>query len=178
MENKLPTIGFLGSGAITTALVTGLCERAADAPYPLVVSDAKAEACEKLRARFPGRVTAAATLQECVDQSDWIVIAVWPVSLGAAGIVLGIVASVVCFFAGLVIAAVCIMIAGVAVAGMGIALFVIPPAAMIVTGVGLLLFAVGLAATVGTVKLCILVYPAMIRGFVNLCRRPFYGKAV
>lgn len=107
-----------------------------------------------------------------------IVIAVWPVSLGAAGIVLGIVASVVCFFAGLVIAAVCIMIAGVAVAGMGIALFVIPPAAMIVTGVGLLLFAVGLAATVGTVKLCILVYPAMIRGFVNLCRRPFYGKAV
>ena len=69
MENKLPTIGFLGSGAITTALVTGLCERAADAPYPLVVSDAKAEACEKLRARFPGRVTAAATLQECVDQS-------------------------------------------------------------------------------------------------------------
>ena len=64
MENKLPTIGFLGSGAITTALVTGLCERAADAPYPLVVSDAKAEACEKLRARFPGRVTAAATLQE------------------------------------------------------------------------------------------------------------------
>ena len=95
-----------------------------------------------------------------------------------SGIVLGIVASVVCFFAGLVIAAVCIMIAGVAVAGMGIALFVIPPAAMIVTGVGLLLFAVGLAATVGTVKLCILVYPAMIRGFVNLCRRPFYGKAV
>lgn len=78
MENKLPTIGFLGSGAITTAMVTGLCERAAGAPYPLVVSDTKAEACEKLRAKFPGRVTAAATLQECVDQSDWIVIAVWP----------------------------------------------------------------------------------------------------
>ena len=78
MENKLPTIGFLGSGAITTAMVTGLCERAAGAPYPLVVSDTKAEACEKLRAKFPGRVTAEATLQECVDQSDWIVIAVWP----------------------------------------------------------------------------------------------------
>ncbi len=55
MENKLPTIGFLGSGAITTAMVTGLCERAAGAPYPLVVSDTKAEACEKLRAKFPGR---------------------------------------------------------------------------------------------------------------------------
>ena len=52
MENKLPTIGFLGSGAITTAMVTGLCERAAGAPYPLVVSDTKAEACEKLRAKF------------------------------------------------------------------------------------------------------------------------------
>lgn len=107
-----------------------------------------------------------------------IVIAVWPVSLGAAGVVLGIAATVVCFFAGLVIAAVCIMLAGVIVVGVGLALLVMPPAAMIVTGIGILLFAAGLAATVGTVKLCILVYPAMIRGFVNLCRRPFYGKAV
>ena len=78
MSNKLPTIGFLGSGAITTAMVTGFCERAGDTPYPLIVSDMKEEACETLAQKFPGRVTAAKSLQECVDKSDWIVIAVWP----------------------------------------------------------------------------------------------------
>lgn len=78
MSNKLPTIGFLGAGAIVTAMVTGLCERAADTPYPIIVSDMKPEACEKLHSRFPDRVTAASSLQECVDKSDWVVIAVWP----------------------------------------------------------------------------------------------------
>lgn len=107
-----------------------------------------------------------------------IAIIVWPVTLGVAGVVLGVAAAVFFFFAGLVIAAIAIMISGVVVAVTGIALIVIPPAGMIVIGVGILLFVLGLIATAGTVKLCIIVYPAMIRGFVNLCRRPFYGKAV
>ena len=107
-----------------------------------------------------------------------IAIVVWPVTLGVAGVVLGVAAAVFFFFAGLVIAAIAIMISGGVVAVTGIALIVIPPAGMIVIGVGILLFVLGLIATAGTVKLCIIVYPAMIRGFVNLCRRPFYGKAV
>ena len=78
MVNQLPTIGFLGAGAIVTAMVTGFCERGQDTPYPLIVSDMRAEACEKLHNLFPDRVTAAGSLQECVDKSDWIVIAVWP----------------------------------------------------------------------------------------------------
>lgn len=107
-----------------------------------------------------------------------IAIVVWPVTLGIGCVVLGIAAAVICFFAGLVIAAAAIMIAGGVVAVTGLALMVIPPAGLIVIGVGILLFVLGLIATVGTVKLCIIVYPAMLRGFVNLCRRPFYGKAV
>ena len=107
-----------------------------------------------------------------------IVIVVWPVALGIAGVVLGVAAAVICFFAGLVIAAAAIMISGVVVAVTGLVLLVIPPAGMIVIGVGILLFVLGLMATVGTVKLCAIVYPAMLRGFVALCRRPFYGKAV
>lgn len=107
-----------------------------------------------------------------------IAIVVWPLTLGIAGVVIGAAASVFFFFAGLVIGAVAIMISGCVVAVTGIALFVIPPAGMIVTGAGILLFVLGLIATAGTIKLCIIVYPAMIRGFVNLCRRPFYGKAV
>ena len=78
MSTKLPTLGFLGCGAITTAMVTGFCERAGDTPYPIVVSDMRAEACAKLQEKFPDRVTAAKDLQECVDKSDWVIIAVWP----------------------------------------------------------------------------------------------------
>ncbi len=78
MSNTLPTIGFLGCGAIVNAMVTGFCERAQDALYPIVVSDMNAEPCKAMAAKYPDRVTAAASLQECVDKSDWIVIAVWP----------------------------------------------------------------------------------------------------
>ena len=78
MTDKLPTLGFLGAGAISTAVITGFCERAAHLPYPIIVSDMKKDACAKLQERFPGRVTAAKSLQECVDQSDWVIIAVWP----------------------------------------------------------------------------------------------------
>lgn len=107
-----------------------------------------------------------------------ILIAVWPVALGAAGVVLGIAAAVVCFFAALVIAAVCIVISGAAVAVAGLTMLAVPPAGLVLIGIGLILAVAGLAATAGSVKLCCIVYPAMLRGFVNLCRRPFYGKAV
>ena len=107
-----------------------------------------------------------------------IAIVIWPVTLGVAGIVLGVAAAIFFFFAGLVIAAIAVMISGGVVAVTGLVLLVIPPAGMIVTGIGILLFVLGLIAKVGTVKLCMIVYPAMIRGFVNLFRRPIYGKAV
>ncbi len=108
-----------------------------------------------------------------------IAVVLWPVTLGIAITVFGIAAAVVCFFAVLVIAAVSIMIAGGVTVIVGLAFAIaVPPAALVTAGIGILLFVLGLIATVGTVKLCIIVYPAMLRGFVNLCRRPFYGKAV
>ncbi|MBR0172668.1 MAG: NAD(P)-binding domain-containing protein [Lachnospiraceae bacterium] len=75
---NLPTLGFLGSGAITTAMVTGFCDRAKDTPYPIMVADINQEAADKLAGKFRDRVTAAKTLQECVDNSDWVILAVWP----------------------------------------------------------------------------------------------------
>ena len=108
-----------------------------------------------------------------------IAIVLWPVTLGIALTVFGIVVAVVCFFAVLVIAAVSILIAGgVTVIVGGVAAIALPPVALVTVGIGILMFVLGLIATVGAVKLCIIVYPAMLRGFVNLCRRPFYGKAV
>ena len=108
-----------------------------------------------------------------------IAIVLWPVTLGIALAVFGIAAAVVCFFAVLVIAAVSIMIAGGVTVIVGFAVAIpVPPAALVTVGIGILMFVLGLITTVGAVKLCIIVYPAMLRGFVNLCRRPFYGKAV
>lgn len=78
MTQRLPTLGFLGSGAITTAMVTGFCRRAVDTPYPIIVSDRKEPARRKLSEAFPDRVSAAGSFQECVDRSDWVVIAVLP----------------------------------------------------------------------------------------------------
>ena len=74
----LPTLGFLGTGAITTAMVTGFCERAADTPYPIVVSPQYEANAAKLKEAYPDRVTVAQNLQEVVDCADWVVIAVLP----------------------------------------------------------------------------------------------------
>lgn len=94
-------------------------------------------------------------------------------------VVIGLLCTVVGIFAGLVVGAAALMLAGL---GMVISavpmIFDILPMAFLIGGIGLLLFVVGLVAVVGTVKLCMIVYPAMFRGFINLCRRPFYGKAV
>ena len=107
-----------------------------------------------------------------------IAVILWPVTLAVGAVVLSVVTVAVGFFAGLVLASLGILFAGGIVCVVGAALLVIPPAAFVVIGTGLLIGTAGLAATAGTVKLCTIVYPAMLRGFVNLCRRPFYGKAV
>lgn len=75
---KLPTIGFIGTGTITAALVTGFCERASDVPYPIVVSPRNKENAARLNERFPERVTVAESMQEVLDRSEWVVLAVLP----------------------------------------------------------------------------------------------------
>ena len=105
-----------------------------------------------------------------------IVIVAGPAAVGIAGGILGIIIGIIGFFVGLVVAAVAITVCGIIMTIAGLGLIVIPPAGMVVTGIGLLLFVLGLTATAGTVKLCMIVFPAMIRGFVDLCRRPFHRK--
>lgn len=108
-----------------------------------------------------------------------IAIVVWPVSIGVICTVLGLAVAAVCFFAALVIAAVSVAIAGGATAVAGLLMMAAyPPAALLILGIGILLFVLGLIASAGTIKLCMIVYPAMFRGFIELCRRPIHGKAV
>jgi len=99
--------------------------------------------------------------------------------LGVLGTVFGVACAVAASCAGLVVAAMAIAIAGIGVIIFGMTLVVsFAPTALVVIGAGLILLALGLATTAGTVKLCTIVYPAMVRGFVKLCKMPFHRKAV
>ena len=75
---KLPTLGFIGTGAITKALVTGLCSRAADVPYPIVISPRNAKNAAQLKADYPDQITIAENNQAIVDTADWVILAVHP----------------------------------------------------------------------------------------------------
>lgn len=74
---KLSAIGFIGTGEITTALVTGLCERSAE-PYSIVLSPRGKENAAKLKAAYPECVFVAKDNQEVVDRSEYVVLAMLP----------------------------------------------------------------------------------------------------
>lgn len=100
-----------------------------------------------------------------------------PIAFGVILAVVGIVIAVFAFFAGLVVGAAAIMFAGAAIVIVGIPMLVVAlPAGLLTVGGGLLTFVVGMIATVATVKLCIVMYPAILRILVNICRWPFYRR--
>ena len=87
------------------------------------------------------------------------------------------VAAVSIFFA-LVIGAAAVVIAGIVIICAGLSkLIILPSAALLTTGIGLLIFVIGLVAAVAAVRLCMLVYPALFRFLVGICRKPFHRKA-
>lgn len=78
-ENKtLLTVGFVGTGAITKAVVAGFCKRAGDTPFQIVLSPRNAKVAEALHKAWPDRITVAKTMQEVLDRSDWVVLAIPP----------------------------------------------------------------------------------------------------
>jgi len=68
-------LGFLGTGAITSAMVTGL--HAAGSGHSILVSPRNPEVAAGLAARFP-EVRVAGSNQEVVDESRTVVLAVRP----------------------------------------------------------------------------------------------------
>lgn len=69
-------LGFLGTGHITEAMVTGFCTSEA-APDAIAVSPRNAKRAASLAERFP-QVTVAADNQAVIDQSDLVVLALVP----------------------------------------------------------------------------------------------------
>ena len=80
--------------------------------------------------------------------------------------------TIVIGFAAIVIVAIVLTAAGIGSMfvniGVGLALF----------GAGMILIAVGAIGTVAGIRLCIIVFPGMIRGIVWILRKPFHRKAV
>ncbi|MEL7566044.1 MAG: NAD(P)-binding domain-containing protein [Dehalobacterium sp.] len=69
-------IGFVGTGVITSALVTGLCS-GKDLDHRIYLSPRNAERAKELADKFEN-VTVAGSNQEVLDRSEWVVLAVVP----------------------------------------------------------------------------------------------------
>lgn len=67
-HNAYPSVGFVGTGAITAAVVTGFCRRAADLPFPIVLSPRSQSTAAALQQEFPARVCVAKSMQEVLDR--------------------------------------------------------------------------------------------------------------
>jgi pyrroline-5-carboxylate reductase len=69
-------LGFIGTGTITTAVVTGLC-RTDQPPTTILVSPRNADRAAALQNKFD-RVAIARDNQDLVNNSDWVVLAILP----------------------------------------------------------------------------------------------------
>lgn len=69
-------IGFIGTGVITTALVTGFCS-GKDLGHKIYLSPRNARRASELAGKFEN-VTVCGSNQEVLDRSEWVVLAVIP----------------------------------------------------------------------------------------------------
>ena len=93
--------------------------------------------------------------------------------------IVGIVIAVFCLFAAIVIGFAAVVMVGVVLFAAGIgSLFANPGVGLAVLGAGLMVIAIGVIGTVVGVRLCIIVFPGIVRGIVYILRKPFHRKAV
>lgn len=69
-------VGFIGTGGIAAAMVTGFSSGAGPAPW-IHLSPRNAQRAAELARRFPN-VDVAASNQEVLDRSEWVIVAVLP----------------------------------------------------------------------------------------------------
>ena len=102
-----------------------------------------------------------------------------PLGIGLLALIAGIVIAVFCTFAAIVIAFVSVAVVGIILFAMGIGcLFANPGVALGVFGAGLIVMVIGIIGTVIGVRLCMIVFPGIVRGIVYILRKPFHRKAV
>ncbi|HIW20900.1 MAG TPA: DUF1700 domain-containing protein [Candidatus Dorea intestinavium] len=101
-----------------------------------------------------------------------------PIAVGIIGLLIGLVATMFGVFLALVIVAISVVATGIALGIVGM-LSLIPDtaAAAVLIGVGLIITGIGLLVTYGSIKLCLIVFPSMVRFLVNLIKKPFQRKS-
>ena len=70
-------VGIIGVGIIGSAVASGFC-RSSKGEIRLVLSPRGRERTAKLKEEYPDLVTVAASNQEVVDSSDWVILSVLP----------------------------------------------------------------------------------------------------
>ncbi len=102
-----------------------------------------------------------------------------PLAAGLLALIAGIVIAVFCVFAAIVVAFAAVVVAGVVLFAAGIGCMIANPGVgLAVLGAGLMAVVIGMIGTVVGVRLCIIVFPGIIRGIVYILRKPFHRKAV
>lgn len=101
-----------------------------------------------------------------------------PFILSAFGIFVGIVTTIIGLIIGFGAAGVAMMVGGIALIIAGLIQLSVPALGLLFCGSGLLVLGLGMLLTVACVALCKNVLPAMVKGVVNLCRRPFQNRSV
>ena len=102
-----------------------------------------------------------------------------PAAIGLLAAIAGILIAAFAFFIAIVIGFAAIVIVAIVLTAAGIgSMFVNIGAGLALFGAGMILIAVGAIGTVAGIRLCIIVFPGMIRGIVWILRKPFHRKAV
>lgn len=102
---------------------------------------------------------------------------IFPLALAGIAIIFAIAVSGFAVLGTLVLLAIVVMICGFCVTICGILeMFHFPALALVVMGGGILAFVVGLVATVLLVKACMIVFPILFRGLVNIFRKFVHRK--
>ena len=100
-----------------------------------------------------------------------------PVLISILAVVAVLILAAASSFAVLAIASAALALAGICVTVIGsVSLIADFPTAMMTMGIGILLFVIGIILTAASVKLCLVMYPAMYRAVVNICRRIVHRK--
>lgn len=101
-----------------------------------------------------------------------------PLIIAAFGTVVGILASIIGIIIGFGAAGIAMIIGGIALIVAGFLQISVPLMGLLFCGSGLLLLGLGMLFTLACVALCKSVLPAMIKGIVNICRKPFQNRSV
>lgn len=93
---------------------------------------------------------------------------------GVFGIIIGLIGGIFGLFVAVCVAALGFLVSGCAMFGAGIAqCFASPASGLAISGAGLIVLAIGILLLVLVVFLIGRVIPAILRGIVKLCRKPF-----